>query len=69
MIKFFQNNLIVRNYRRMWPFIKPYWGRGLLGILLSFPVGALDAAIPALLKPVIDEGLVGKNANFISVMP
>ena len=69
MTKFFQNNLLVRNYRRMWPFIKPYWGRGLLGILLSIPVGALDAAIPALLKPVIDEGLVGKNANFISVMP
>ena len=24
-------NQFVRNYKRMWLFVKPYWGRALLG--------------------------------------
>jgi len=69
MTKYFQNNQIVRNYRRMWPFVRPYWARGLVGILLAIPVGALDAAIPALLKPVMDEGVTAQNTEFIRLMP
>ncbi|MEI8390332.1 MAG: ABC transporter ATP-binding protein [bacterium] len=34
-------------YKRMWPFVKPYLFRGILGILIAIPVGLLDGA-PAL---------------------
>lgn len=62
-------NQFIFNYRRMWPFIKPYWFRGLLGVLLTIPVGALDAAVAAFLKPITDNVLVGKNAEFSRMLP
>ena len=40
----FKNSLVV-NYRRMWPYIKPYWFRALLGVALAVPVGALDSVV------------------------
>jgi len=41
-------------YKRMWPYIKPYLLRGILGILLAIPVGFLDGA-PALgIKYIFD---------------
>ena len=30
----FKNSLVV-SYRRMWPYIKPYWFRALLGVALA----------------------------------
>ncbi len=30
------------HYKQMWPFVKPYWVRALLAILICIPVGALD---------------------------
>lgn len=33
-------------YKRMWPYVKPYLLRGILGLLLAMPVGALDSAAP-----------------------
>ena len=43
-----------RGYRRFWPFLRPYWGIALLGIILTIPVGALDAVISLFLKPFTD---------------
>ena len=28
-------NAFVNNYKRMWPYVKPYWRQGLLSILLA----------------------------------
>jgi subfamily B ATP-binding cassette protein MsbA len=69
MSNFFQNNKVIFNYRRMWPFIKPYWGRALLGILLTMPVGALDAVVAGFLKPVTDNVLVAKDVEFARILP
>lgn len=64
----FHNSLVV-NYKRMWPFIKPYWFRAFLGVALAVPVGSLDAVVALFLKPYTDDVLVAKNATFASYIP
>ena len=64
----FSNSLYV-NYKRMWPFIKPYCFRACLGVALAVPVGALDSVVALFLKPYTDDVLVGKNATFAAYIP
>ena len=45
----------IRNYKRMWPFVKPYWFRALLATLITIPIGSLDAVIALMLKPYMDS--------------
>ena len=58
-------NMFVKNYKRMWPYIKPFWGRALLTILLAIPVGMLDAVIAWAIKPFTD-GMISANPLFPS---
>ena len=58
-----KNNHMLYDYGQMWPFIKPYWGRALLAILLTLPVGAMDAVIAWALKPYMDVMMIEKNTN------
>ena len=62
-------NQFVKNYKRMWPFIKPFWGRALLGVLLTIPVGSLDAVIAMFLKPFMDNVMVEKQPRFSLWIP
>lgn len=56
----------VANYKRMWPYIKPYWFRSLVTMLLCFPIGSLDAVIAWSLKPYMDTVLVKDAATSTS---
>ena len=56
-----EKNQFVVNYRRMWPFIKPFWPMALLSLLICIPVGSLDAVIALFLKPYTDIVVVGKS--------
>ncbi|MBR6355731.1 MAG: ATP-binding cassette domain-containing protein [Alphaproteobacteria bacterium] len=38
----------------MWPYIQPYLGRALIAVLITIPIGALDAVIAWALKPYMD---------------
>lgn len=67
--KIFYENILVVNFRRMWPFIKPYWGRALLGVLLTIPVGALDGVVAMFLKPFMDKVMVDKQPHFSALIP
>lgn len=58
--KFFKNPFVY-NYRRMWPYVKPYWFRALLAILITIPIGSLDAVIALSLKPYMDLVMVEKS--------
>ena len=51
------------HYKQMWPFVKPYWIRALLAILICIPVGALDSVIALALKPYMDHVLVDKDVQ------
>lgn len=63
------DNPLVVNYKRMWPFIKPYWFRAFFGVALALPIGSLDAVVALFLKPYTDDVLVAKNAVIASYIP
>lgn len=63
------SNLLVKNFRRMWPYIKPYWFRAALGVALTVPVGALDGAVAMFLKPFMDKVMVDKQPHFSAMIP
>lgn len=60
---------LIVNYKKMWPFIKPYWFRAMLGILLALPVGALDSVIALFMKSFTDDVLVAKDALMATYIP
>lgn len=57
------------HYKRMWPFVKPYWIRALIGILLCIPIGALDSVVALALKPYMDFVLVDKSDRSPAYIP
>ena len=59
-----KDNNFVKNYSRMWPFVKPYWYRALMAMLICIPIGCLDAVIAWSLKPYMDVVLVAKEKSF-----
>ncbi len=62
-------NMFVKNYKRIWPYLKPYWVRGLLAILVAIPVGSLDAVIALALKPYMDVVMIDKNLQTAWYIP
>lgn len=58
-----KNTHFVHDYSLMWPFIKPYWKAALVAVLITIPVGALDAVIAWALKPYMDVMMIEKSAN------
>ncbi len=63
LIDKFKNSQFVLNYSRMWPFVKPYWFRALLAVLICIPIGSLDAVIALSLKPYMDLVMVEKSVQ------
>ncbi len=63
------HNMFVKNYRRMWPYMKPFWFRALLSVLVAIPVGSLDAVIALSLKPYMDVVMVDKNLQTAWYIP
>ncbi|MBQ7765039.1 ABC transporter ATP-binding protein [bacterium] len=49
---------------RIWPYIKPYWFRILLGFLVAIPLGLLDGVTAFALKPYMDYVVGGKALEF-----
>lgn len=63
------HNMFVKNYKRMWPYLKPFWVRALLAVLVAIPVGSLDAVIALSLKPYMDVVMVDKNLQTAWYIP
>ncbi|MCQ2957953.1 MAG: ABC transporter ATP-binding protein/permease [Candidatus Gastranaerophilales bacterium] len=61
----FNENTFVKNYKRMWPFVKPYWKRALFAMIICIPLGCLDSVIAWALQPYMDNVLVAKNRSFL----
>ena len=49
---------------RIWPYLKPYWFRILLGFLVAIPLGLLDGVTAFALKPYMDYVVGGKAFEF-----
>lgn len=60
---------MVRNYRKIYPYVKPYWVRALIAVLITIPIGSFDALTAWILKPYMDVVLVEKNVQAASFMP
>lgn len=58
-----------RGVRQFWPFLRPYWFLGVLGTLLTIPVGAFDAAVASFLKPFIDNVMIAQQASYAKFIP
>ena len=51
------------NYSRILPYVKPYWFRASLAMLICIPIGSLDAIIALALKPYMDLVMVEKSVQ------
>lgn len=69
LAKQISENNFVKNCRRMWPYVKPFWFRAMLGVALTIPVGALDGAVAMFLKPFMDRVMVEKQPHFSAMIP
>lgn len=64
-----ENFYVVKNYKNIYPYVKPYWFRALLAILVTFPVGMMDAIIAWTLKPYMDVVMIEKDISTSSYIP
>ena len=62
-------NAFVKNYKRMWPYVKPYWFQALLSVLLAMPIGALEGVIAMSLKPYMDLVMIDKSLQAAWYIP
>ena len=58
-----------QNYARILPYVKPYWFRALLAVLICVPIGALDAVIALALRPYMDLVMVEKSLQSSWLIP
>lgn len=63
------NSQAITNYRKMWPYVKPYRFRAILAVLVTIPIGSFDALTAWILKPYMDVVLVEKQVAAVSLMP
>lgn len=63
------NTSFWRGYRQFWPFLKPYTFWAIVGLLLTIPVGALDAVVASFLKPFMDKVMVSQDKTFAYYVP
>lgn len=69
MLKKIKQTAFVSNYRRMWPFVKPYWVRALVAMVITIPVGMMDAVIAWSLKPYMDVMMLKEPARYTAYIP
>lgn len=64
-----KSSYAISNYRKIYPYVKPYWVRGLLAVLITIPIGSMDAVIAWALKPYMDIVMLDKATSSTSYIP
>lgn len=59
----------LKNYSLILPYAKPYWFRTMIAVLITIPVGSMDAVIAWSLKPFMDVVLVEQQTGWTSYIP
>ena len=59
----FKNSQACKCYSKILPYVKPYWFRAILAVLICIPIGSLDAVIALALKPYMDLVMVEKTVQ------
>lgn len=65
--KFYSIN-IVTNYHKIYPYLKPYWIRALIAVLITIPIGSMDAVIAWSLKPYMDVVMLEQQTTASQTM-
>ena len=65
----FNSFSVIRNYKKIFPYVRPYWVRALLSILITIPIGSMDAVIAWSLKPYMDVVMLEKSASATNYIP
>ncbi len=60
---------LIKLYRRILVYVRPYYGRLLLAMVCMIIVSAFSGAIAFLVKPVLDDIFINKDATKIFFMP
>jgi ATP-binding cassette, subfamily B, bacterial MsbA len=60
---------LAMNFRRIWPYLRPYRWRALAAMLITIPVGMMDAVIAWSLKPYLDVVMVEKPSGYVLYLP
>lgn len=64
-----KKNQFLNSISILWPYIKPYWVKALIALLITIPVGSMDAVIAWSMKPYMDIVLVEKSAQTTAYIP
>ena len=59
----------LHSYMFILPYAKPYWIRTLLAIVITIPIGTMDAVIAWSLKPFMDVVLIEKQTGWTMYIP
>lgn len=55
-------------FKRMFSYLKPYWGRALIALFLLLSISALNQAVPYLTRVLIDDVLTEQNFSLFYVV-
>ena len=69
LIEKIKSTYTIQNYLKILPYVKPYWFRGLMSVLVTIPIGAMDAVIAWALRPYMDIVMVEQNTASTSYIP
>lgn len=56
-------------YLRLLNYVKPYWGRFVIGLVLAMLVSSLEGLTAWLVKPVLDEVFIKQNLFMLKILP
>ncbi len=56
-------------YRRLLGFVRPYAGVFAVAVLAMVVVAATEAALPAIMKPILDGTFVERDPKWITLIP
>jgi len=62
-------NQFIKSCKDIYPYFKPYKKRAVLAILVTIPVGAMDAVIAWALKPYMDVVMIQQSAKGVALIP
>ncbi len=65
----FMSLYAVQNYLKILPYVRPYWIRALAAVLITIPIGSMDAVIAWSLKPYMDVVMVEKSTSSTMYIP
>ena len=56
-------------YKRLYPFVRPYWKKFFLAVACSVPVSLCAGGIAYLVKPALDDIFLKKDLQMLILMP